>query len=131
VEGRRPELPAFHYDFGSPYAYLAAERVEDVLGPVAWRPVFLVGVYLATGRRSWVYGDDPGPQWDEVARRLAARGLPPLALMEGWAERLVPAATPARSTLLAQRAACAAADAGAPGPSRWRSCGGCSRPRAT
>lgn len=99
------EAPQFFYDFGSPYAYLAAERIEAVLGPVAWRPVFLVGVFKASGRRSWVYSDRAGEEWGEIARRLRARALPPLELCEGWAERLVPSATPARSTLMAQRVA--------------------------
>src|SRR4051812_18643297 len=103
----------FFYDFGSPYAYLAAERVEEVLGEaVRWSPVFLVGIFKATDRRSWVYTEDAERDWAEVRRRLAARGLPPLRLCDGWAERLIPSTTPARSTLLAQRAATAAADAG-------------------
>jgi 2-hydroxychromene-2-carboxylate isomerase len=103
----------FFYDFGSPYAYLAAERVEEVLGEaVAWSPVFLVGVFKATGRRSWVYTEDAERDWAEVRRRLAQRGLPPLRLCDDWADRLIPSTTPARSTLLAQRAATAAADAG-------------------
>jgi 2-hydroxychromene-2-carboxylate isomerase len=103
----------FFYDFGSPYAYLAAERVEAVLGEeVRWSPVFLVGVFKATGRRSWVYTDRAHEDWAEIRRRAAARGLPPLRLCEDWAERLIPSTTPARSTLLAQRAATAAADAG-------------------
>jgi 2-hydroxychromene-2-carboxylate isomerase len=103
----------FFYDFGSPYAYLAAERVEEVLGEeVTWSPVFLVGVFKATGRRSWVYTEDAERDWAEVRRRLSARGLPALRLCDGWADRLIPSTTPARSTLLAQRAATAAADAG-------------------
>lgn len=97
--------PTFYYDFGSPYAYLAAERIEAVVGPVDWRPVFLVGVFKATGRRSWVYSDDAGHEWAEVERRLADRGLPPIALCPGWADKLVPSSTPARSTLMAQRVA--------------------------
>jgi 2-hydroxychromene-2-carboxylate isomerase len=102
----------FFYDFGSPYAYLAAGRIEAVLGePVAWSPVFLVGVFKATGRRSWVYTEDAERDWAEVRRRLSERGLPPLRLCDGWADRLIPSTTPARSTLLAQRAATAAADA--------------------
>lgn len=103
----------FFLDFGSPYSYLAAERIEEVLGePVAWMPVFLVGVFKATGRRSWVYSEDAASEWAEIERRLAERGLPPLALVEDWAEKLMPRATPARSTLLAQRVATAALDAG-------------------
>lgn len=104
--------PRFFYDFGSPYAYLAAERVEAVLGPVAWCPIFLVGVFKASGRRSWVYTGRAGEEWAEIERRVHARGLPPLVLCEGWAERLVPSATPARSTLMAQMVARVAIEQG-------------------
>ncbi|MBJ7332863.1 MAG: DsbA family protein [Solirubrobacteraceae bacterium] len=99
------ERARFFYDFGSPYGHLAAERVEKVVGPVEWCPVFLVGIFKAGGRRSWVYTDGAPAEWAEVERRLRDRGLPPLALCDGWAEKLVPGATPARSTLLAQRVA--------------------------
>lgn len=103
----------FFYDFGSPYAYLAAERVEEVLGEdVRWSPLFLGGVFKATGRTSWVFTEAADGEWAEVHRRVAARGLPPLRLCDGWAERLIPSTTPARSTLMALRAATAAADAG-------------------
>lgn len=94
--------PRFFFDYGSPYAYLTAERIEALLGPVQWCPIFLVGVFKAGGRRSWVYTERAGEDWAEVERRLRHRGLPPLTLCERWAERLVPATTAARSTLMAQ-----------------------------
>lgn len=94
--------PRFFFDYGSPYAYLAAERIEALLGPVTWCPVFLVGVFKAGGRRSWVYTERAGEDWAEVERRLSDRGLPPLHLCDGWADRLIPSTTPARSTLMAQ-----------------------------
>ncbi len=95
----------FFFDYGSPYAYLTAERIEALLGPVQWCPVFLVGVFKAGGRRSWVYTDRAGEEWAEVERRLRDRGLPPLVLCDGWADRLIPSSTPARSTLMAQQVA--------------------------
>lgn len=97
--------PRFYFDYGSPYAYLTAERVEAVLGPVRWCPVFLVGIFKASGRRSWVYTERAGRDWAEVERRLRDRGLPPLRLCADWAQRLIPSTTPARSTLMAQRVA--------------------------
>lgn len=97
--------PQFFFDYGSPYAYLAAERIEALLGPVTWCPVFLVGIFKAGGRRSWVYTERAGEDWAEVERRLHDRGLPPLTLCDGWAERLIPSTTPARSTLMAQQVA--------------------------
>ena len=42
--------PVFYYDLGSPYAYLAAERVNGVLPVVpVWQPVLLGGIWQATG----------------------------------------------------------------------------------
>ena len=46
--------PIFFYDLGSPYAYLAAERVNQVLPVVpVWQPILLGGVWKATGGGSW------------------------------------------------------------------------------
>ena len=46
------------YDVGSPYAYLAAERFEAVVGarPVL-SPVLLGGIFKATGRSTWGRGE--------------------------------------------------------------------------
>ncbi len=39
----------FYFDLGSPYAYLTAERIGEVLAampePVAWRPVSLGALF--------------------------------------------------------------------------------------
>src|SRR3954465_14963389 len=40
----------FFYDLGSPFAYLAAERLDAVLpAPVAWQPVSLGALFKLTG----------------------------------------------------------------------------------
>jgi hypothetical protein len=31
--------PLFRYDFNSPYAYLAAHRVDDLIPGVEWQPI--------------------------------------------------------------------------------------------
>lgn len=45
----------FFYDFSSPYTYLAATRVDDLVArtgaEIAWIPVFLGGVMKATGNQ--------------------------------------------------------------------------------
>ena len=50
--------PVLYFDVGSPFVYLAAERIERVLGvdPV-WQPILLGGLFKATGRSSWARGD--------------------------------------------------------------------------
>ena len=46
--------PLLFYDLGSPYAYLAVERAERVLGaPPELRPVLLGAIFAARGSGSW------------------------------------------------------------------------------
>jgi 2-hydroxychromene-2-carboxylate isomerase len=77
--------PRFLVDVGSPYAYLAAERVERVLGvaPV-WEPVLLGGIFRATGGGSWALTSARAHGIDEVERRAAAYGLPPVVWPDPW-----------------------------------------------
>jgi 2-hydroxychromene-2-carboxylate isomerase len=81
---RRPPVPRFHFDVGSPYAYLAAHRIEALLGPVTWVPVLLGGIFRATGRASWAQAGDRAGGVAEVERRAAALGLPPVRWPEPW-----------------------------------------------
>ena len=75
--------PTFFFDLGSPYAYLAAERVnamfaEAVGAPPVWEPVLLGGLFKRFGRDSWANGPGRADGIAEVERRAAERGLPPL-----------------------------------------------------
>lgn len=72
------------FDVGSPYAWLAAERVETILGPVAWRPVLLGGIFAAVGRSSWAQTDARGAGIAEIERRAADRGLPTVRWPARW-----------------------------------------------
>jgi 2-hydroxychromene-2-carboxylate isomerase len=78
---------AFYFDVGSPYAYLAAERVDERLGEgVVWQPVLLGGLFKLTGRSSWAAGDEEVRQrgmW-EIEHRAAQYGLAPLHWPAGW-----------------------------------------------
>lgn len=96
--------PRFYVDVGSPYAWLAAERVERVL-PVApvWEPVLLGAVFAARGWGSWSETDERAAGIAEVERRAAAYGLPPVRWPEPWPGNM----------LLAMRAAVAADERGA------------------
>jgi 2-hydroxychromene-2-carboxylate isomerase len=79
--------PVFYFDVGSPFVYLAAERVEQMLGvdPV-WQPVLLGGLFKATGRSSWARGDldrrDAGMR--DIEERAARYGLPPMRWPDAW-----------------------------------------------
>jgi 2-hydroxychromene-2-carboxylate isomerase len=77
----------FYFDLGSPYAYLAAERIHEVLAePIRWQPVSLGGIFKLTGRSSWSLGDPErrARGMAEVERRALAYGLPPVRWPEPW-----------------------------------------------
>ena len=93
------ERPVFYYDLGSPYAYLAAERVNQVLPVVpVWQPILLGGLWQQTGGASWSSTD----RREEVERRARRYGLQPLRWPEPWPS----------DTLTAMRAATFAQQAG-------------------
>jgi 2-hydroxychromene-2-carboxylate isomerase len=75
-----PEQPAFYFDLGSPYAYLAAERVNGLfaaagLDPPEWRPILLGGLFRRFGRDSWANGPGRDEGIAEVERRAAGYGM--------------------------------------------------------
>jgi 2-hydroxychromene-2-carboxylate isomerase len=78
---------SFYFDLGSPYAYLAAERLEAVLpDTVQWRPLLLGGLFALTGRSSWAVGDNRRRQAGmvEIERRAHSYGLPPMRWPDPW-----------------------------------------------
>jgi 2-hydroxychromene-2-carboxylate isomerase len=77
----------FYFDLGSPYAYLAAERLTDVLSePAQWQPLSLGGLFKANGRSSWALDDYQRRQAGsaEVERRARDYGLPPIHWPDPW-----------------------------------------------
>jgi 2-hydroxychromene-2-carboxylate isomerase len=77
----------FYFDVGSPYAYLAAERVESVLPePPRWQPVLLGGLFKLTGRSSWALGDYRRRQTGMagIEQRARSYGLPPIIWPDPW-----------------------------------------------
>jgi len=77
----------FYYDLGSPYAYLAAERMSEALPePVTWQPVSLGGLFKLAGRSSWSLGDLDRRRagMAEVERRAALYGLPAVRWPDPW-----------------------------------------------
>jgi 2-hydroxychromene-2-carboxylate isomerase len=77
--------PTFYYDLASPYAYLAAERMHEVL-PVApvWQPILLGGIWQQSGGRSWAVTDKRDEGMADVERRAAERGLMPIRWPDPW-----------------------------------------------
>jgi 2-hydroxychromene-2-carboxylate isomerase len=77
----------FYFDLGSPYAYLAAERIGTMLPePVDWQPVLLGGLFKLTGRSSWALGDYQRRQrgMADIERRARSRGLAPMRWPDPW-----------------------------------------------
>jgi 2-hydroxychromene-2-carboxylate isomerase len=102
-----PGQPVFFYDLGSPYSYLAAERVNSAFTeaggePPEWQPILLGGLFKRFGRRSWSTGPEREDGMGEVERRASDYGLPPVR----W-----PDPFPA-NTLVAMRAATYAKEIG-------------------
>jgi 2-hydroxychromene-2-carboxylate isomerase len=71
----------FFFDLGSPYAYLAAERVSGVfsergLEAPEWQPILLGGLFKRFERGSWANTPDRDSGVAEVERRASDYGLP-------------------------------------------------------
>jgi 2-hydroxychromene-2-carboxylate isomerase len=84
-----PERATFYFDLGSPYAYLAAERVSGLfteagLEQPEWQPILLGGLFQRFERDSWGNGPGRAEGMAEVERRASAYGLPPIAWPEPW-----------------------------------------------
>jgi 2-hydroxychromene-2-carboxylate isomerase len=81
-----PEL-TFYFDLGSPYAYLAAERLESMIpAPVRWQPVLLGGLFKLTGRSSWARADHDRRRrgMADIEQRALSYGLPPMRWPDPW-----------------------------------------------
>jgi 2-hydroxychromene-2-carboxylate isomerase len=81
------ETVSFYYDLGSPYAYLAADRIDelfDVDVQVDWVPVLLGGIFKANGRSSWAETPKRADGMAEIATRASTYGMPAFNYPEEW-----------------------------------------------
>jgi 2-hydroxychromene-2-carboxylate isomerase len=96
--------PVFYYDFNSPFAYLAAHRVDDVL-PIKprWQPIAFAFLLIAHEREPWSF-DVEGrvPTMNDCEQRAAKLGLP-LQWPEGWPRESY-SLLPLRAAVLAEQA---------------------------
>jgi 2-hydroxychromene-2-carboxylate isomerase len=77
--------PIFYYDLGSPYAYLAAERMQRILPVVpVWQPILLGAIWKETGGRSWATTEKREQGMAEVERRASEYSLMPVRWPAGW-----------------------------------------------
>lgn len=79
------QRPAFYYDVSSPYAYLAACRVDQML-PVRpeWRPVAFGVIIRQLGKVPWSFGEHRDDHFASIAERASERGLPEVRYPQGW-----------------------------------------------
>jgi 2-hydroxychromene-2-carboxylate isomerase len=86
----------FYFDLGSPYSYLAAERINALFDqPPEWQPILLGALFKLHGRDSWANGPGREDGMREVERRAGAYGLPQVRWPDPWPG----------NTLIAMRAA--------------------------
>jgi 2-hydroxychromene-2-carboxylate isomerase len=83
------ERPVFYFDLGSPYAYLAAERINslftDATGmPPLWQPILLGGLFKRFDRSSWGEGPEREAGMAEIERRADERGMQPIRWPDPW-----------------------------------------------
>ena len=99
------DRPVFYYDFNSPYAWLAAERVNHVLPvPPVWQPVSFGHILQASGREPWSFHEPAKSEgMREIERRAAERGLPAPRWIEGWPKGTY-SLLPLRAAVFAQQA---------------------------
>ncbi len=96
----------FYYDFNSPYAYLAAERIGDLIPDAEWKPIAFAIVLSKLGQLERRLEQlDPAPIVAEIAQRAGDRGLPPFAPPEAWPVETW-SLVPLRAALVADERGC-------------------------
>lgn len=95
--------PVFYYDFNSPFAYIAAHRVDDLL-PLEprWQPIAFAFLLTHHRREPWSFDVEARePTMRDCERRAAALGLP-LQWPDGWPKESY-SLLPLRAAVLAER----------------------------
>jgi len=96
------ERPVFYFDYSSPYSYLAALRIGELLPDATWRPIAFGALIREIGKLPWSLGPGRAAGIREIERRAAARGVPPLRWPDGWPDRSY-SLLPLRAALVAER----------------------------
>jgi 2-hydroxychromene-2-carboxylate isomerase len=68
----------------SPYSWLAAERIGQLLPGAQWQPLFLGGLFKANGRVSWGLTEQRAHGIADCEARATAYGLGPIRWPEPW-----------------------------------------------
>jgi 2-hydroxychromene-2-carboxylate isomerase len=97
-----PAASGFYYDLGCPFSYIAAERVERLLGETVWYPSPAAPAGLPAGRPTGSLERGSSLVLSRAARAEAERSAASLRLALSWPEHL-----DADCTGLHRAAACA------------------------
>lgn len=85
MPGGFDDAAVLYVDFGSPYAYLAMERAERVLGePPKLVPVLLGAIFKRRGFGSWAHTPARAPRASEIEQRARRYGLAPIRWPTAW-----------------------------------------------
>jgi 2-hydroxychromene-2-carboxylate isomerase len=86
MEVRLPaKTPVLYFDLGSPFAYLALERAESLLGVrPELRPVLLGAIFARRGFGSWANTPARDARIAEIEQRARRYGLPALRWPDAW-----------------------------------------------
>ena len=85
VTSRPEDRPTFYYDFVSPEAYLACERIVEALGAVpVFEPVLLSQLPSSGAVDAFRCAEEREIYRADVERRAAERGLQPLRWPADW-----------------------------------------------
>jgi 2-hydroxychromene-2-carboxylate isomerase len=93
--------PVFYYDTNSPYVYLAAQRIGELIPDAVWRPVAFGVMLREQGRVPWSLSAEHDAGVAECERRASERGLPPMTWPDGW-PRETWSFTPLRAAIVAE-----------------------------
>ena len=93
--------PVFFFDYSSPYAYLAAMRIGDVLPTATWRPIAFGALIRQIGKVPWSLRSGREAGMREIEERAAERGLPPVRWPRGWPDESY-SLIPLRAALVAE-----------------------------
>src|SRR5947209_6723498 len=85
-------VPTLYFDLGSPYAYLAVERAESILGRAPeLEPVLLGAIFKWRGWGSWVLTPERDRRLAEIEQRARRYGLPGIVWPNAWPSDGLPA----------------------------------------
>jgi 2-hydroxychromene-2-carboxylate isomerase len=76
--------PEFFFGAMSPYSWFAAERIDELIEGVTWRPLFAGGLFRTVGRESWGLGAGREAGIADCEARAGQHGLGAMRWPEGW-----------------------------------------------